>query len=229
MPNSAPTQPRRPRFAPGIFACKRAVVRLTEFRDLVAHDQRWGGHFQQARPLTELLPPGTPRDRQHLVVEQVINKRIPSTWVILHNAGIPTDVAWTDNRLVWDYDAKDTRPRNKRSSADLVADYFQVLRDDQNGELFEMLIHVLDQSVGYYDDMQKRAWKRKYNPLDWIAYVFSLPVRILDRAGLLREPTPSTGMAIFEWILRIVFAAILLFGAYLGMKIPEAIWQLIVK
>jgi hypothetical protein len=77
------------RYPPGILACNRAIKQITHFRSLVVNDQPWGPYIQSAPDLSSVLPSGTPKDRQRMVLEQEINKAIPFTFLALMRAGVP--------------------------------------------------------------------------------------------------------------------------------------------
>jgi len=216
-----PRAPRRPRYAPGYIQARRALEKIKRFKALIAHDQKWGGHFQHVQPLAELLPPNTLPERQQVVLEETINKSIPLVSYYFWLGGIYSEIGWTDNTMEWDYEKGDARPKNKRRSADAVLDYFLIKRNDKNGALFELQMHACDQALGYYEDMLSISLRRKLNPITWLGFIVSLPVRILDAAGINSQDSQGPAMAIFGWVLRIAFLAALALGSlYFGKKIP---------
>jgi hypothetical protein len=211
----------RPRYPPGYFACRRVIARLKRFQDLIRHNQRWGHQVQFARRLDELIPKDTELAKVPWVIESEINKLMPIISWDLRRVGIPTGVRWEDRDDEFEMIGTSPKFKKVRCNADLISDYFELPREGSNARFFDMVIAAVDRGIGAYEMLQRHALRRKYNPLDWIAFLLALPILVLERAGIASEETDSKLVTGYAWIIRILIAILLgLTVTKLGTSIP---------
>jgi hypothetical protein len=219
-----PVPGRHPRSLrpPGYLACNRVIERLRRFQDLVRHDQRWAHQIEQARPLGQLIPPNLPEHQKHLAIEKELNRIIPLVARDMDRAGISTGITWTTKEEEYDFEKSVPRFFDKKHTADLVSGYFELPKGSRmRGQTFDMLLRSVDQAIGVYEHLRTYAIHRKFNPLHWAAFVLSIPVQVLELAGLDGAEVPSKLVTAYGWALRIVFlGAAALAATYFGIKIP---------
>jgi hypothetical protein len=221
--------PKGPRYLPGYFRCRRAIDRLERFKDLVRHHQRWAHQIEFARPLSQLIPPVKEQHHEHTIIEVELNKMIPLVSRDLDLVGIQTRVSWNTSDPEFDYDNSREKYVNHEHHRDLIDGYFEMQREEprMRGQAFDLVLQKADRGIGVYEHLKSAAIHRTFNQIWWLAYLVSIPVRVLDHAGLGGAQADSKLVSAYGWTLRIVFLLILAFGATkLGITIP---WREMLK
>jgi hypothetical protein len=196
---------RRP---PGFFECRRAIERLTRFRDLIIQRQRWAPYITLARPLEELLPNLDPQDGPR-EIDRAISHLTPLVARDLWRMDIDTDFTFPKSRPEIDDDTRKIRHRDV--DVDLIKDFFRLPHDDPYGRAFDLVFHALEQGIGAYTERKKRAALEKLNPLRWLAGILRAPIFVLEEAGYLTEKNRlalgilkvlwPTALVVFGWVL----------------------------
>jgi hypothetical protein len=215
------------RYPPGILECNRALKRIRKFKDLVRHHMRGSGEVGLARPLAELLPKDTATDRQPKALVTEINKLIPIIAVDLHRARLRPALAWTERTKEFDENFKQKWIKSNEE-AHLILNYFY-LNDHDTVGFRESLMGALDQGIGVYEMLRTASIRRKLNPLNWVGFVLSIPVRALMHAGLLSHERDED-TTVLKWILGVVQAGWVALIAYLGKvatdhHLVERVWH----
>jgi small basic protein len=209
---------RGPRFPPGYFACKRTIAELERFQELLRHHRRWAHQIQFARDLKELIPADTKPEHEHTVIEREMNRLIPLVAQSLELVGITTVVSWTTIEDQWWEGQSKYAPKEHQQN--LILNALHLPDKEGRATFFDALLGYLDRGIGAYTELKKRAIRRKYNPVAWIAFVMSLPIRVISRAGLESDDSESTIVSAYAWFIRIVVGIILVFMATkLGISI----------
>src|SRR5205814_393913 len=96
--------------------------------------------------------------------------------------------------------------------------YFH-LPHDGLATAFTEVVGKLDEGIGLYEELKRRAFRELFNPLAWIAHVLYAPVWVMQRAGL-EDPNepPSAVLRAYAWVLRVMaFIAVALLLKKLGL------------
>jgi hypothetical protein len=197
-------RPKELRYQPGIFACNRALGRIRKFQDLARQHIRASGEVTLARPLAELLPKGTPAERQQKALVAEINKLIPLVAGDLHRGRLVPLIAWTERKKEFD-EAFRQKLVKRDEQAHLILDYFY-LHDHDTVGFQESLMGALDQGIGVFENYRRVSIWRKVNPISWLGFVLSIPVRALIEAGLI-SPERDEDTTMLKWILGLVQTA----------------------
>ena len=207
-------EPKVLRFPPGIFECHRALNRLRRFKDLTRHHLHRSQDATQS--LAELLPKNTPADRQQKALVAEINRLIPLVATALQAGRVVADIAWTERNERLDV------PTEERHHAHLISDYFY-LYERGTVHFQPMLVAVLDQGRGVYEMYRSASIRRKLNPISWIGFLVSVPVRVLIDAGLLSSERDED-TTVLKWVLGGVQAGWVALVAYLMKLAAEHDW-----
>ncbi len=208
---------RRRRYPPGLAVCDRAIASLRKFQDLIRHHRRLATQLPLARPIEDLLPPNTDPARRPVLIEQEINRLIPEVSMHLDSLGVPTRISYS--KLEFDYES--AKKKQVEHESDLIQDYFELVRRDGDAAFLKMTIAALDRGIGGYDTWKVGAYDRRKNPLSWLAYLISVPSRLLHQAGFDLDSTDSQVMAVYAFTIRALILIILAFVATkLGVSIP---------
>jgi len=191
---------RRIRFPPSYWACKKIVENLKRFQDLLRHHYRWAHQVEFARPIHELIPPDTKPQDEQSVIDREINRMLPRVYRNLELVGVTTGVSWTEIEDQW-WKTEGDKYAPKKHSNDLLLNCLHLPTQGSRAGFFDQLIAFLDQAIGAYEDLQRAAVRRMRNPLHWIAFVISIPIRIFDRAGF---DLNGTEWKIVVWILQVL-------------------------
>jgi hypothetical protein len=105
----------------GYYECERRIAVLRKFQDLVRHRERWAAEIEFARPLKVLLPEGTTERNESAVIDQQIARLQTIVRVYLHQAGIETEISWTEP--TYDQEMKIWR-KESVGRYDIVGHYF---------------------------------------------------------------------------------------------------------
>lgn len=214
--------PPAPLFAspwPSYWTTNRRIERLTRFKNLVIHHQRWAGDIDTAPSLEDLFP-GENLDVGSYGASQRIELEIRQGLMVafrdLQQAGI---TARTNINVYSQVEQRETM-----RDCDLILDYFRLHDRDDNQRAYESLLQRLDMGIGVYQASLPATRRALYSPISWMAYVIRIPVAIFERAGLASHPkTQEKLIDAYAWVMRIaMLAAVLLILAHYGMKIPWA-------
>jgi hypothetical protein len=218
---SEPTTPLAPTFPfhmrrPSYFRCRRVLEDLHLFQDLVRHHWRMPDHLTAARPLRDLLPPGTREDQHQLMMEQRINRLIPLVTEDMSVAGMKNEIIYEHSepkRVAGHFEYNE-----KEEVFDVIEDYFDL---PHRRDSFDAVMASVERTIGIYEDAKKTALLRTFNPLNWLAILIRLPLTIMERAGLAEDPqTHSKVASVYTWILKItMLILLLLLASKLGLSI----------
>ena len=93
---------------------------------------------------------------------------------------------------------------------DLVLDIFQ-LPHRLDAKIYDMLISTIDRGIGFYEIRKRTAFFELFSPLTWIAFIFRIPLIIIQRAGLSSEEEgPTQILQFYKWVVRFVILIILI-------------------
>ena len=201
---------------PSYFRCKKVLDRLHLFQDLVRHHWRWADHAAAARPLKELLPPGTREDQHLLTMEQQINRLIPLVARDTSFVGISNEISYLHSEPK--FTAGHIENSEKEEVFDVIEDYFDLPR---RRSAFDAVMASVERTIGIYEAEKRAALWGWFNPLNWLAILIRLPLTVLERAGLAEDPqTHSRVASVYIWTLRIIMLILLLLLATkLGLSI----------
>jgi len=218
---SKSAQPVR-RFRPPDYRhSKIRLARLRKFQDLLRHYQRWPDDLALARPLDQLIPQGTPPSDQRRMLELEINKLL----VIVHRDVVEANVvplveySWNEPHV--DRATAEVVREEKKRLYDVITHYYQLVEDHPYHKDFAAIMSVLEQAIGMYEARVKYTFGQLFNPIEWISWLVRLPLEILERAGLdQNDDMHKRAYSIYGWIIRVVFALILLLiAARIGIKV----------
>jgi hypothetical protein len=182
---------------------------------------------EATRPLAKLLPKNTPADREQKALVAEINKLIPLVASALHRGRLIPEIAWTEKNKEFDENFVQKLSK-ERHDAHLILDYFY-LYEHETVNFQTSLVGVLDQGIGVYEMYRRGSVRRKLNPISWLGFLLSIPVRALIDAGLL-SPERDADTTVLKWVLGLVQAAWVAFVAYLiklatDHHLVERAWQ----
>ena len=203
--------------------CRDRIDALQRFADLVRHHQRWAPQMPLARPLDELIPEDTPPAQRHEVIEREIRRLIPSVTRALKAAGVATVFRRQKEEMAFDWDKGAHRPKEIVTTHDVIRDYFNLPKGDsrERVQYFDLVLGAVEEGVGYYQDELNSAIRRRWNPLHWLGWVLSLPIRLLEEAGLKGEEMRSVAATVYTWVVKLGLLLLLGLGAAkLGVSIP---------
>jgi hypothetical protein len=208
---------------PGYFACSRVLERIRRLQDLIRHHQRWAHQCDLARPLEELLPPGTKPEHERVVLEQEINRLLPLVHHNLNAVGIDTRASVTEEDAYYDKVKERAVQETKEIQRyDQLLNYFEIRRQyGGHAWSFDLLLHVLERGIGVFEAYKSAAVRELMSPLSWVAWSIRLPLTLLERAELAEQGTPSLLVKGYGWIVRMLMLGLLfLVSARLGTTIP---------
>lgn len=224
--SEAPDKPAWPLLMPpwpGYWRSKTAIERLTRFKNLIIHHQRWAPEMQSVQPLSKLF---LGEDLKEATVEafQRIEEEIRQNLMVvvrtLHEAGILSQSRVSHHDPI--------QNREITRTYDLVLDYFVLSDSDDRQNAYDALLERLDMAIGMYKARLPRAKRELFSPITWMAHVVRLPITILERAGLAAHPqSQEMILSGYGKLLKALIVAILLLIAIrLGVAIP---WKDIVE
>jgi hypothetical protein len=184
---------------PSYLVCRRAIGRLHRYQDLVRHHQGWAGEAEKARPLAKLIP-GLAKGplSEHSAIEREINRLGRVVWSDVRSAGVNTSLVL----------------HNGRPAVDFISNYHSLPR--AQGSNYQVLMIMLDESIGSLEAMQARALREALNPLNWIAGVLRAPVYVLERAGFIHKGSPLHPWAAKAVIIGTLYILVKLAGRLFG-------------
>jgi len=200
------------------FSCKRAINTLRQFQDLVRHNQKWVARVDfDPSFLEKTTPPTTPQEERPEHFKKHINKLIPIVRNYLELAGINTKIRFITEGYEIEANLIDGQ------EYDLVENYFELRRSSKaKSQAFNFLMNNLDRGVGFYEEKQRIAFQKLFNPLSWIAFILHIPIWVIQEAGFgTDKEVQSKLLQGYAWIVRLLMLAILaLVLTWMGVSFP---------
>lgn len=203
---------------PGYRETQRRLDRLTRFKHLIIHRERWAPELRTAPALDELFPgenlkPGTWEVIQR--IEGELRECLMITHRDLRLCGVSPRTVFVH------YDA-DKRSEVTRDY-DVALDYFHMSREvDLRRKNFEVLMERLDMAIGIYRDRLPRAKREGFSPITWLAYLIRIPITVLERAGMMSHPeNQKTFIKAYVWVVETLMLVLIIMAlGHYGAKIP---------
>jgi len=189
---------------PGYFSCGKILNEFNRFRDLVLHYIPFAGYEEQeSRSLKELLAKDIQETKQrYQTLKKNIDEMIPPIKKYLYRAGIETKIK-----------SKGYEPGSLKimeKEYDIILDIFQ-LPHRLDAEIYDMLISTIDRGIGFYKRLRKQELINLVSPISWIAYIFRIPLLIIQRTGLVtNDEGASLLLKLYIWVVRLIVLLILL-------------------
>jgi hypothetical protein len=180
-------------------------------QNLIRLREPWEQNLAQEDPT---IPKQAPQRR--ILLDREINRLIPLVVEHLGTAEVNTEVIVQelDQRL----DNERIIQRHVDRPYDLFESYFEL---EGRSDTFIFQMQALERGIGVYSARRERAFREMFSPITWLAWAVSLPILVLERAGVPMEDASSSGVQAVAWLLRLgMFVLIALVGTKLGVSIP---------
>jgi len=213
-PNPVPGPPLFTRPAPGYFATKRILKRLSRFQNVIRHKERWATDIDIACPIEELVDPKIPMHERFRVLNHEIRRTMQIVYWDINYTGVPTGVIHKH----WDI----VEQKDINQQFDVIIDYFRLPRDPNGARAYEAVMSTLEQAIGVYEARLRQAKREMFNPIVWVAHLIRIPITVMERAGLVgHEKTNEIVIGAYAKIMKYVMLVIIVFVAIkLGVSIP---------
>jgi hypothetical protein len=168
----------------GYFKCRKRISLLNKFQNLIRHRERWPGDLLFAAPLATLIPEGTKPEYEFRIINHEITKLLLPVSFFVHDAGVNTLYTYKKQKLSLPFQLHPEKPEFEVIQVDVIQHYFDI--DDRSinrRTIVDIVMRVLDQSIGAYELRKEAAFWELFNPAVWCANLIHLPMWILTRAG----------------------------------------------
>lgn len=178
------------RYPVGFFMARRAIKDLEKYRSLIWHNYNYAGDVTnnpELIPLEKLIKNSDPV-RRHELLRREIDKSIAVIVRRFDYVSAPMKYQFSEY--------------GEKKSFDIVIDIFRDY-DFMHQTRRDLLIETIHRVMGYYEYSKKSAFRRAFNPLNWIALAINLPIAILRLTGVnvenKKQALFTTGFYRFLW------------------------------
>jgi len=83
-----------------------------------------------------------------------------------------------------------------------------------------MLISTIDRGIGFYETRKRTAFFELFSPITWIAFIFRIPLVIIQRAGLSSEEEGASYiLQIYKFaVYSVILLILILIAKMLGIE-----------
>jgi len=138
---------------PSYWGCKRAIKRLTDFRDLLLYYCSYAGYEERAsKPLSEYIDEKLPTYERTKKIEEKISNLIELVGADLRRFGISTITI--------------RGSAEEKKNIDVILNIFAYLSSDRGAaKPYDLLLDLINRGIGVYEAAKNKERQRLWNPL----------------------------------------------------------------